>query len=256
MPAIPLGNAVERDDQEPQNEFDRVRQMQGQLTAEKLRLRLREVDQAHADLDAREKARRDALAQQEAQEAESRRAADRARGTTHLQSLTEAVARRQTEEARARVKAKRREAIQATKGKVVDDWAYGIRASAELKADIIQAIESALAPLLVEELPVEELVQIAAGVRDRLYGEALAVEQTARARQQQKEALQQSGLLYARTELAEIEGLDGIERWRIEMLVKEELEQLDGTESRADVKDWVDEILDEEGLGLEDEGAE
>lgn len=256
MPAMPPGDPLESAVDGPQDEFDRVRQMQGQLTAEKLRLRLREVDQAHADLDAREKARRGALAKQEAEEAERRRAADQARGATHLQALADAAARRQTEEARAGVKAKRREAIQATKRKAVDGWAHGFGLGSELKAEILQAIESALAPLPVEELPAEELVHIAAGVRDRLHAEALAVEQAASACQQQKEALQRYGIEYGQAELAQVEGLDGIERWRIESLIKRELEALEGDESRAEVKDWVDEILDEKGLGFEDEEAE
>jgi hypothetical protein len=125
--------------------------------------------------------------------------------------------------------------------------------SADLKARILQAIEAALAPLPVDELPEAELVQIAEGIRDRINDQAVAAQEAAAARLRQKQALQKYGLEYAQAELRGIEDLDVTERWRIEALVKYELESIRGDESRTDVKALVDEFLDVEGFEIADE---
>lgn len=234
-------------------DFDPVAKVRQQVSAEKLRLTLREVRQAHGELDAREEARRNAAAEKVTREAESRAAAEREREAARARAVLDAQARRAAEDAEERRKIKRREAIQRAKLKVVDQWWGSINVSAALKAQILQAIEVELAALPVDELPEAELVQIAEGTRDRLYGQAVAAQQAATARLQRKQALQQYGLEYAQKELREIDGLNLSERWDIEALVKDDLESLHGDESRADVKDRVEAILDEEGLGMDDE---
>lgn len=234
-------------------DFDPVSKMRQQVSAEKLRLTLREIRQAHGDLDAREEARRNAAAEKVSREAESRATAEREREAARARAMLDAQARQAAEDAKERRKMKRREAIQRAKLKVVEEWWGGIRLSAALKAQILQAIEAELAPLPVDELPEAELVQIAEGIRDRVYGQAIAAQQAAAAQLQRKQALQQYGLEYAQAELREIDGLKLSERWDTEALVRDELESLRGDESRTDVKDRVDAILDEEGFGIDDE---
>ena len=233
--------------------FDPVNKMRQQVSAEKLRLTLREVRHAHGELDAREDARRKAAADQEAREVQSRIAVEREREAGRARAALDAEARRETEQAKERRKAKRREVIQQAKLKAVDEWWASFRLSSGLKAQILQAIESALAPLPVDELPQAELLQIAEGVRDRIYGQAIEAQNAAAARLQQKQALQRYGLEYAQGELRDVEGLDVFERWRIEAVVRDELETLTGDESRAEVKAWVDDVLDGEGFEVADE---
>ncbi len=237
----------------PAEDFDPVTKMRQQVSAEKLRLTLREIRQAHGELDARENASRRAAAEQQAREAAARAAPEREREAARASAALEAESRRRAEEAKERHKAKRRQIIQDTKQAVVERWPASYRLSTELKAQILQAIERALAPLPIEELPQAELVQIAEGVRDRLHGEALARQNATAARTQRQQALQRYGLEYAEQELEAIEDLDLSERWRIESVVTEELKALTGDESRTEVRAWVDEILDEEGIGLEDD---
>jgi len=233
--------------------FDPVTKMRQQVAAEKLRLTLREIRQAHGELDAREDARRKASSEQAAREAQVRAATEREREAARARAASEASAHREAEEAKERRKAARREVIQQVKAKVVDEWWGRYRISSELKAQILQAIESTLPPLAVDELPRAELVQIAEGVRDRLKSHAEAAQNAAAARAQQQQALQRYGLEYARRELSDIEGLDWSERLRIESLVQEELKELTGDESRVEVMAWVDEILEEEGFEDDDE---
>jgi len=233
--------------------FDPVTKMRQHVAAEKLRLTLREIRQAHGELDAREDAHQRAASEQAAREAQARTAAEREREAARARAASEAVARREAEEVKERRKAARREAIQQVKAKVMDEWWGRYRVSSELKAQILQAIESALAPLAVDELPQAELVQIAEGVRDRLKNEAEAIQNAAAARVQKQRELQRYGLEYARRELGDVDGLDWAERWRIEALIQEELKELTGDESRVEVMAWVDEILDGEGLEDGDE---
>jgi len=234
-------------------DFDPVTKMRQQVSAEKLRLTLREIRQAHGDLDAREEARRNAAAEKVSREAESGATAEREREAARARAMLDAQARQAAEDAKERRKIKRREAIQRAKRKAVDEWWGSIGLSAAMKAQLLQAIEAELAPLPVDELPEAELVQIAEGIRDRVYGQAIAAQQAAAAQLQRKQALQQYGLEYAQTELRDIDSLKLSERWDIEALVKDELESLRGDESRTDVKDRVDAILDEEGFGIDDE---
>lgn len=234
-------------------EFDPVTQMRQQVSAEKLRLKLREVRHAHGELDALEEARRKAAADQATREMQSQTAAERERQAALVRTALDAEARRHAEQAKERLQGKRREAIQQAKQKAVEEWWGRFQLSSGVKAQILQAIESALAPLVVEELPQAELVQIAEGVRDRLHGQAVEAQNVAATRQQQKDSLERYGREYAERELNDVEGLGGLERWRIEMLIQNELRSLTGDESHAEVKDWVDEVLDTEGLGLADE---
>ena len=65
------------------------------------------------------------------------------------------------------------------KRQVLDWWWPDVTARTELNSRALAAIEKGLAPLPVEDLPHAELVIIAEGIRDQLYREAKATEQTA-----------------------------------------------------------------------------
>jgi hypothetical protein len=250
MPADKLDSGFS---DQPAADFDPVTKMRQQVSAEKLRLTLREIRQAHGELDAREDAERRVAAEQEGREARARQLAEREREAARGRADSEAEARRQAEAKRLELKTKRRALIQEVKTVVVDRWYLNFRLSSELKAQILQAIEVALLPLPVEELPQTELIQIAEGARDRLYSRAIDAQTAAAAKAQQRQALLTFGMEYAREELRAIQGLDLTERWRIETLVQGELKDLTGDETRLEMRAWVDEILDEEGFGLEDE---
>jgi len=227
--------------------------LQKRLAAERVRLKLREVEQAHKELDAREAAKRRQERETQTRQREAERAEKGEREALRMREEAAARARREAEEAKQRLSAKRREIIQDIKRTVVDEWWGRLNASAELEAQIKQAIEAALVPLPVQELPKAELVQIAEGVRERLYRQAVEAQNAAAVRAQKKQALQRYGLEYAERELRQTEGLELTERWQIEARVKEELQELTGEESRAEVVAWVDEILEDEGLEIDDE---
>jgi hypothetical protein len=121
---------------------------------------------------------------------------------------------------------------------------------------MLQAIEVALSPLPVLELPQDELVQIAEAARDRLHDQAQRAQEAADALAARKRALIEYGLRYAREALDEVEDLGALERWQIDIEIKRELEELTGRESHASVEELVDDILDREGIGDDDEAED
>lgn len=153
----------------------------------------------------------------------------------------------------------RRRIIQRIKDEVLGwrAWRYG-EMPAEVKARTLQEIERELSALPVEELPRHELVQIAEGVRDRVYRPAVQereaarkrekrAEEEARSRPERKRALIQRGVAYARRELADAEGLYYADRLRIRSAVERRLQQeISGQESETQVRELVDLVLDEE----------
>jgi len=188
--------------------------------------------------------------------------------------------RRKEEAAEAR-KQRRRAIIQRVKDRVIGQWwssRYAI--PAETKAQALLELDRALMALAVDELPERELVQIAEGIRDRLYGPVTraqdaarrleqhrrqevqvqarqAAEQRAREVHQEQQAeetrtlgkqrLLRDALGLARQELDDVEDLDPRDRQEILAGVQRELEAaLTGSESKRDVEARVDEILDAE----------
>ena len=252
-PAADRGSSTGQPASSPGVDFDPVHRMQRQLAAENLRLRWREVRQAHADLDAHEEAERRAKAEQQARDAKARRYAEREWEATKTSAAFEAESRRRAEEAAQQRKTQRRKLIQEVKGEVVDQWLMIFSLSAAQKAQILQAIEAALSPLPVEELPKAELMSIAEAERDRIYGQAAAQQRAATARLQHKQTLQDDGLRYARKELSEIEDLHRSEYFRILSLVRNELQNLTGDETSGTVIGRVDDLLEREGLGFDDD---
>ena len=171
---LPLGNAETTSADHAEPEFDPVWQMQRQVSSEKLRLKLREVREAHAELDSREQAKQRAAAEQQAREAQLRDAEMRSREALRVRAQAEAETLERAREAKERLRGKRRAAIQEIKhymgneldprwlnrisklsakgwkalvAKVVDEWLLRFRLSSELKGQILQAIETALVSL-------------------------------------------------------------------------------------------------------------
>jgi len=152
----------------------------------------------------------------------------------------------------------RRRIIQRVKDEVLGwrAWRYA-EMPAEVKARALQEIERELSALPVEELPRHELVQIAEGVRDRVYRPAVQeregarkrerAEEEARNRPERQRTLIQRGVAYARRELAGAEGLYYADRLRIRSAVERRLQQeISGQESEVQVRELVDLVLDEE----------
>ena len=87
--------------------------------------------------------------------------------------------RRQGEAAEAR-KQKRRQLVQRVKDRVVGQCrSLGYTIPAETKAQALRDIERELSALPVDELPEWELVQLAEGNRDRLYGPVMRAQDEA-----------------------------------------------------------------------------
>lgn len=132
--------------------------------------------------------------------------------------------------------------------------------SSNLRARMLIEIDKTLSALPAEELPVEELVRIAEGVRDRLYDEAKTAERESSRREQERTArkarLRQEGMDYAKRELSDVDGLDSLTRWSIEQRVARTLDDITGDESADDIEDLVEDILEREGIGFDDEDDE
>jgi hypothetical protein len=207
-------------------------------------------------------------------------------GAAELRTLLEAHEKRRREEAAAARKQKRRQLIQRVKDQVVGQYrSSGYTIPAETKARALTDIERELSALALEELPEWELVQLAEGIRDQLYGPAMRAQDEAqrvedqrreeaqeasrrvteqranedRERQQAKaraSALVRYGTTFADDALQDVEDLDEPEQQRILQRVELDLEQqLTGGESKRDVQGRVDQILDEE-LGEVEDGDE
>jgi len=147
----------------------------------------------------------------------------------------------------------RRAAIQKVKDQVVTNWYSRIYPDAEIKSRVLRAIEHAFANLQVEDLPHEELVSIAIGVRDPIAREFRLDQEYAERLTTERNRLIQHGRDYAAKELRSVEGLDLSERLRIEARAARELEDAQGDESQEDIEDLVDEILDDEGIGWDED---
>ena len=235
------------------DEFDPVRQLQQRITAEQLRLKLRELEEAHRELDQRNRAREQERLREQEQSTQNLRAAEHEREAARLRDEQLRREREQKDAAQRQLKAARRDIIQDVKDEVVHRWMPVVLLSSELKARMLSEIEQTLAPLPLLELPRSELIQIAQGVRDRLHAGAVAVEQRAQEVTQRRQALIAHGLQYARSELRGVEGIDVFERWRIEAKVNDQLQRVSGGETQVEVEDWVDEILEQEGIDYDDE---
>jgi hypothetical protein len=239
--------------------FDPVEEAHRQLQTEEIRLKLRRVQTAHRALDAQE-AERSRKAREDAEAARKRE------GDREL-----ARARAQEEAAR---KEQRRSIIQVAKNKAVQDfWSLKHNILSEVQAQALRSIEEELASLPVDELPLHEVVEIAKGVRDRVYAPTIAAQDEAKrgaAEEKEKEwqatlegwkrenarvERQRWGNDYASRELSKVPDLSWSEKQEILQRVEDELgREIMGDESRREVQDLVEDIL--LGEGIEEEGGD
>jgi len=221
----------------------------------------------------------DRQAQREAAGERAQERADR-----QAERETELFLRRVAEERRTR---RRRELIQSVKDQTIGAWSWQHPTiPADVKADALQQIERKLSGLPLDELPLHELVQVAEGVRDRLFRPVLEAEEAARQRARAEEEARQRaqadqeahrrgklekeaagwrdeeaareretvkqrlvehGMSIADRELHAEPDLASGERQDIRAWVRQELEdELCGQESNEEVEDLVDDLLAEE----------
>jgi hypothetical protein len=238
---------------QPEKPFDPVHQLRQRLAAERTRLQLREVEEAHAELDHRAEAKEHERQLQAEQKANAERMADRDRENDQRVAEHKRKERERREAAENQRQKSRREIIQSVKQPVVEQWVAPIFGRSDLKARALKDIERELTALPVEELPRAELVLIAEGIRDRLYREAVQAEQRSQEQAARRQRLIQHGCDYAGRELRGVEGLSLTEVWKIERHVRDELAAVGGTETTERIEDWVDEILEAEGLEWDEE---
>jgi hypothetical protein len=130
----------------------------------------------------------------------------------------------------------------------------GYTIPSETEARALDEIERDLSRRPVEDLPESELVTIAEGIRNRIYQPVILAQDRAREEEERKQKqavrrtdLVDSGVSYAGRELRQEHDLDGWTRVKIEQKVKQTLEQeVDGSESEADVRALADDVLDQE----------
>jgi hypothetical protein len=130
----------------------------------------------------------------------------------------------------------------------------GYTIPAETEARALDEIERDLSRRPLEDLPESELVTIAEGIRNCIYQPVIRAQDRAREEEERKQEqarrrtdLIDSGVSYAGRELRQEHDLDGWTRLKIEQKVKQSLEQeIDGSESEADVQALADDVLDQE----------
>jgi hypothetical protein len=238
---------------ENETSFDPVRQLQQRLAAERLRLQLREVEDAHAELDRRgatkERERIEAQEREFAREdAEARAKADAQRLATETAERNQrrAVAERERQE-------RRRACIQQVKRQTVECWVPGIFVPPDVKSRMLKDIELELSALPVEDLPLAELVQIAEGIRDRHYRVIEVQQNQERERQSERQRLIRYGHDYASRELRKVEGLNSLDRLSIDGRVRRELDGIAGDETEDEIEGWVEDIFEDEGIEPDDD---
>jgi hypothetical protein len=142
------------------------------------------------------------------------------------------------------------------KGDATALWWPSVPDFTTLKSDVLRAIERELATLPLEEIPQDELVQIAVGIRDRLTREAVGAQERANRFSENRERLIQHGIRYGDRELDAVDDLGALDKWQIQSRIKEELSGIRGDETAAQIEDLVEEILEAEGIDDNEEGDE
>lgn len=246
--------------------FDPVHHARQQVEAEEAKLRLRQVQAAHQDLD-RQEAQRKERERQKAEEAQAKGreealARERARQEVEerrRKEEVEAATQRQREETAQKRAVRRRELIQQAK-RAVDSASAPWQLTGFTYVPIPDAVRSAM---LVEvektlsgiealhELPAGEVERIAEGIRDKHYRPVVEDAKRQEAEQERLDAKKRELIKrasgYAMSEVKDDPDLDPWVRLGAVQTVERTLgEELKGTESWGQVEARVDEILDEE----------
>jgi len=150
--------------------------------------------------------------------------------------------------------------IQSVKDEVIGSWrSLSHTLPSETKAEALVAIDQELSRLPVDQLPRAELVTIAEGIRDRIYRPVIQAQQQAREEEErrrhqarQRTTLIAAGVTYANQALRQQHGLESWTRLDLEQKVKRALEQaIDGSESEADMRALVDNLVAQQLAPLE-----
>ncbi len=250
--------------------FDPAAHMKQQVEEQESRLKLRQVQAAHEELDRKEVER----ARQIKEQAEAVRRREQDEILARRRTETEAQERREKERREGERQRQRRELLQSIKNRVVRNYIQFLHViPKEAEARALKQIEQELMVLPIEDLPERELVELAEGIRDGIYRAALRgqdeerrqEEEAARQRRkreaeqweqewrereleqkrnQKKRELVRHGYQFAAGELDERGIRPSIERYAIlEKLEKELNNGLLGEESKSDTEDLVEEIL-------------
>jgi len=215
-----------------------------QVEAERLGLKLRQLQGAHYELDLRVAvSQRPAEAERERQAELEREGEEREQrfrlGQNNLK--LRAKERRNAEIARAELDKRRRTIVQQVKDQVLRESPYGVPGA--LKADALLEIEAAFRGEAVEDLPLTELLTIARGARDDIYAPWLEERERDSAIRAAKPGLVSYGKGFAEER---IKNLSSADRLECRLFVGSELqEQLSGDESKADVRELVVELVEE-----------
>jgi len=259
----PLGNAS-RENDIAYEAFDPVRQLEKQVAASRLRLQLREVEDTHAEMDRRRSEQEQERQRKADQEAEAKLARKQEEEAAYLRDEQASFERMERESAERQRRQERRAILQDIKMTVADEWTVESIGLPDCKAQVLQAIDRTLSSMALEDLPREELLIYARDARDRVYRDAVKVRDAEREveRQTQLEAQQfaarkqnliRHGMDYAKRELENMEGVDGLNRLTIQWRVERELKEIKGHESRDEILDMVEDIFEAEGLGFDED---
>lgn len=240
-------------------DFDLIGKLEKQVAARRLRMTLREMDEAEADLDRKTEAKERERQRIAEQQADGPRRAAQEREAERVRAEQARLARERHEDARQR----RRDRIQAIKQAALAKPFSKRPGMPDLSAQVLPAIERALSDLPVDELPDHELMTIARAARDRVYrkvetvlDEAETAKREAQSRDwklaERKNRLIEQGAGFAKRELEAVDDLDALERLRIRLQIERELREITGEEPWADIEDLIDEIFEAEGIGFDD----
>lgn len=251
---MPKGNLPKAKGKQVVN-VDPVQEMVDQVAQEQARLELRKVKDVHRRLDEEEAERcREAQRKREAKRL-ARIQEEEARERARRRAEQEAKERERREQDEWFHNLERRQVLNRVKDEVL--WGYS-EIPSEVKARALKAIEQELADLPIHEMSFSEVKQLAEGVRDQVYKpivQALEEEKRKREAKQWGElqrGLNKSSLVlygeeYARKELEQDEDLGPWERLQEQWRIRGGLEQrLTGSESKAEVRALVEELLGEE----------
>ncbi len=200
-------------------EVDRVTRLRQEVEAEQARLKLREVQAAHGELDEREAAK----TKRQCEEAERVKREAQEREQMRLKAEQEALGRRLREMTEQRRSRQRRELMQSVKDEVIGRaWKFfGYQVPSDVKAKALQEIEPRLSALAVDELPREELIEIAEGIRDEIYSPTLAAQDEAKGREEARRRQEAA----ERRAAEEKERQKRQEQWRQEQAAREQAEK-------------------------------
>ncbi len=244
--------------------FDPAAHMKQQVEEQESRLKLRQIQAAHEELDRKEAER----AKQIKEQAEAVRRREQDEILARRRTETEAQERKEKERREGERQRQRCELVQSIKNRVVRNYIkffYTVPAEAEARA--LKQIEQELTVLPIEDLPERELVEIAEGIRDGIYQPLFEAQDEARRqeskrqqeemekvlttaierreREENKQAVIAYGYRFASEELDELGVRPWIERYTILEKVEQELRhRFDGTVSKDEIQDEIEDVVE------------